>query len=182
MKIIKPVLGILCVLGFVISPANAGPEAFRSGPVFPDFGNITTVDGKPGVPRGTVLKVSFDVSEPAKAGEINRSFDSAARFINMHVDAGMPLENISVAIVIHGGATVDATNNAFYKKRKNADNGNAELLKALASKGVEIYQCGQSAAFLNVGSQDLNSGVTMALSAMTAHALLQQQGYTLNPF
>jgi len=25
-------------------------------------------------------------------------------------------------------------------------------------------------------------GVTMALSAMTAHALLQQDGYTLNPF
>jgi len=25
-------------------------------------------------------------------------------------------------------------------------------------------------------------GVEMALSAMTAHAILQQEGYTLNPF
>lgn len=182
MKIRNFIPGVFCVLGFLMSPANAGMEAFHSGPVLPDFGNITTVDSELGIPEGTVLKVTFDVSKPAKAGEINRGFDSAARFINMHVEAGVPLENISVAVVIHGGASVDATHNAFYKNRKNTDNGNVELLKALASKGVKIYQCGQSAAFFNVANQDLNTGVTMALSAMTAHALLQQEGYTLNPF
>lgn len=177
-------LGAVTLLGFGvwISPAVAGMEKFHSGPVFPTFGNVATVESELDVPNGTVLKVSFDVSQPASAGEINRGFDSAARFINMHVEAGVPLEDISVAIVIHGGATVDATHNAFYKTRKNTDNGNAELLRALASKGVKIYQCGQSAAFLNVATQDLHPDVTMALSAMTAHALLQQDGYTLNPF
>jgi hypothetical protein len=33
-----------------------------------------------------------------------------------------------------------------------------------------------------VKTEDLLPGVEMALSAMTAHALLQQQGYTFNPF
>ncbi|VVS99449.1 hypothetical protein ERY430_40383 [Erythrobacter sp. EC-HK427] len=33
-----------------------------------------------------------------------------------------------------------------------------------------------------VEHDDLIEGVEMALSAMTAHALLQQQGYTINPF
>jgi intracellular sulfur oxidation DsrE/DsrF family protein len=47
---------------------------------------------------------------------------------------------------------------------------------------VQLLVCGQSAAYCDVKSDDLLPGVEMALSAMTAHALLQQQGYTLNPF
>ena len=33
-----------------------------------------------------------------------------------------------------------------------------------------------------VTNDDLLPGVELALSAMTMHALLQQKGYTLNPF
>jgi len=47
---------------------------------------------------------------------------------------------------------------------------------------VKVYLCGQSAAYYDVKNTDLYKGVDMALSAMTAHALLQQQGYSLNPF
>jgi hypothetical protein len=35
---------------------------------------------------------------------------------------------------------------------------------------------------MKVAAEQLIPGVKMALSAMTAHAQLQQQGYTLNPF
>jgi len=52
----------------------------------------------------------------------------------------------------------------------------------LLKNNVEIIVCGQSAAAHGVAKTDLLSGVKMALSAMTARALLQQQGYTLNPF
>jgi hypothetical protein len=34
----------------------------------------------------------------------------------------------------------------------------------------------------DVATDDLLPGVEMALSAMTAHALLQNSGFTLNPF
>jgi intracellular sulfur oxidation DsrE/DsrF family protein len=47
---------------------------------------------------------------------------------------------------------------------------------------VKIIVCGQTAAYYGVKTDELLPGVQMALSAMTAHALLQQQGYTLNPF
>jgi intracellular sulfur oxidation DsrE/DsrF family protein len=47
---------------------------------------------------------------------------------------------------------------------------------------VRIFVCGQSAAYYDVTTNDLLPGVEMALSAMTVHALLQQQGYSLNPF
>ena len=39
-----------------------------------------------------------------------------------------------------------------------------------------------SAAAQDVTNADLQPGVKMALSAITAHAELQRQGYSLNPF
>ena len=58
----------------------------------------------------------------------------------------------------------------------------AGLIAALTGQGVRIIVCGQSAVYYEVATDDLLPGVEMALSAMTAHAVLQQQGYTLNPF
>jgi len=63
-----------------------------------------------------------------------------------------------------------------------AENANAALIKELTENGVEIYLCGQSAAYYGVEKEDLLPNVKMALSAMTAHAILQQKGYTVNPF
>jgi intracellular sulfur oxidation DsrE/DsrF family protein len=53
---------------------------------------------------------------------------------------------------------------------------------ALLGAGARIIVCGQTAAYYDVATEDLLPGVEMALSAMTVHALLQQQGFTLNPF
>ena len=50
---------------------------------------------------------------------------------------------------------------------------------AMRRSGVD--RC-QSAAWANVEKADLLPGVKMALSAMDAHAILQHQGYSLNPF
>ena len=46
---------------------------------------------------------------------------------------------------------------------------------------MRIIICGQSAAAYGVKKSDFHTGVELALSAMTAHALLQQDGYTV-PF
>jgi len=56
------------------------------------------------------------------------------------------------------------------------------LIKELTENGVEIYLCGQSAAYYGIEKKDLLPNVRMALSAMTAHAILQQKDYTVNPF
>ncbi|MEO1574805.1 MAG: DsrE family protein, partial [Pseudomonadota bacterium] len=115
-------------------------------------------------------------------GELNRSLVSAARFLNMHAQAGVPAENMSLAFVIHGKAVHDVTVDAHYSQETDTTNANADLIKALVSQGVTIEVCGQSAAYYGVGVGDLLPGVTMSLSAMTSHAILQQKGYTLNPF
>ena len=70
----------------------------------------------------------------------------------------------------------------YKDKYEGTSNTNTALIKALTDKGVRVILCGQSAAFHGIKNDDLLPSVEMALSAMTAHALLQQEGYTLNPF
>ena len=135
------------------------------------------------VPANTVFKLVFDVAKAADPDKLNRSIESAARFINMHVAAGVPLENIQLAVVVHGSASIEMTNQTFFAaKQGGLKNASAIAIAQLQEKGVRFYLCGQSAAANGISNFDLLPGVNMALSAMTAHALLHQQGFAINPF
>ena len=96
----------------------------------------------------------------------------------MHAAAGVPADRLEVAIVVHGRAAFDLVTDA----RRGEANANAALVAALIGAGVTIQLCGQTAAYYDISVGDLLPGVQMSLSAMTSHALLQQRGYTLNPF
>lgn len=180
----KPILAVIMgALALTVSSfAHAGPEAFHPGEAIPDYGRIADVENEFPIAEGMEFHVVFDLADAAEPGEVNRGLESLARFINMHVAAGVPAEDIHLAVVIHGGATHDVTNDAHYEPLKGAPNANAALVEALSAFDMRIYVCGQSAAYNDVTNEDLLPGVTMALSAMTAHAQLQQEGYTLNPF
>lgn len=157
--------------------ANAQQSTFGTGPVIDGFGPVAPVSDLR-LNAETKLKVAFDLAEAAEAGQINRRLESAARFLNMHANSGVPVEQISIAIVVHGPAAMDLVKSDRY----GSDNANSELIAALIGSGVSIELCGQTAAFREISEHDLLPGVTMSLSAMTSHALLQQSGYTLNPF
>ena len=173
----------------VLAPGTAAQAqdslrpGFHAGTVIKEFGAIATVEGRNPIPPASTFSIAFDVSEPGKAGSINRSIETAARFINMHVEAGVPREAIRLAVVVHGQASFDLTDAATYAAKHNgATNANLAAIATLLQHDVQFILCGQSAAALGIGRDKLAPGVTMSLSAMTAHALLQQQGYTLNPF
>ena len=173
----------LIALGIVTMPLAAQTSRFHPGPIFTEFGNVASIETTMAIPADAAFAVAFDTSSRADVGEINRTLSSAARFINMHVEAGIPVENIRVAVVIHGQASLDLTNAEFYAARQDgAENATAPAIAALTAHGVQVILCGQTAAYYEIGNEDLLPGVDMALSAMTAHALLQQQGFTLNPF
>ena len=175
-------LGLLA-LCLSTTPLSAQNSSFHRGTAIPEFGQIATIETDMPIPQDTKFNISYDLAKGASIGEINRSFNTAARFINMHIEAGVRQDNIKLAIVVHGTASLDLTDNAFYKtKYEGADNANKKVVAALLAAGVEIIICGQSAAAHGISKSDLLPGVKMSLSAMTAHALLQQQGYTLNPF
>lgn len=184
MTIKQIILAIAGSIAALATPAVAQDmSAFTTGPVFEDYGPNAPVEATMDIPEGTEFKVAFDVAAGAEAGELNRTLQSAARFINMHVRAGVPLENIQVAVVVHGKASEDPLSADEYARRRDgAENANIALIAALADKGMRVILCGQSAAAYGISNDMLAPGVEMALSAMTAHALLQQDGYTVNPF
>ena len=162
--------------------ATAGRDAFQPGPAIPEYGRIAEVENEFPIEEGAVFQVAFDIADQAEPGSLNRNIESAARFINMHVAAGMPEENIHVALVIHGGAVKDVVIDDRYADFSEEGNPNAALIAALVEHGVRIYVCGQSSAYQDIDNDDLLPGVSMALSAMTAHAQLSAEGFSSNPF
>ena len=158
-------------------PAFAGMEDFVPGTVVPDYGKYAPVEGVT-LPADTHFKVAFDVSEAGPGDAVSKRLESPARFLNMNAAAGVTAENMSVAIVVHGGAWTDLLTD----EARGSANPNAGLVAELVAAGATIELCGQTAAAHDVKQENLLPGVTIALSAMTAHAMLQQDGYTLNPF
>lgn len=163
----------LLMLTVCTTTTHADEATFTTGPVFTEFGPVAAVDATMSIPPGTVFRHSFDVATKAASGEPNSTLMSAARFINMHARDGIAADDIQVAVVVHGQAVFDVADN---------QSSSAALVAVLVENGVRIIVCGQSAAYRDISVDDLLPGVEMALSAMTAHAVLQQQGFTLNPF
>ena len=174
----------LAALLLPLAPLAAAPKpGFTEGPVFTTFAPVAAVKSDLPIPPGTVLKVAFGVSAKATPGELNHSIETAARFVNMHAAAGVPRENIHVAVVVYGPASPDVLKPAAYAARNaGAANGSAAAIGEMMAKGVDIILCGQSAAGAGIDKADVLPGVKLSLSAMTAFALLQQQGYSVNPF
>ena len=176
---------LLLPLAVLLIPAAAQAQEnkFQPGTVLSEFGKIAPVQTDFKIPRGTKFKVLYDIVDGAEPGALNRKLNTPARFLNMHAAAGVPEKNMKLAVVIHGKASLDvASAKAYGAAYEGAENGNVEIIKALIEQGVRVILCGQSAAYYGVGHEDMLPGVEMALSAMTAHAILQQEGYTLNPF
>ncbi|MDJ0879625.1 MAG: DsrE family protein [Halieaceae bacterium] len=169
----------LLLAALLVSTTALGDiRAFSTGPAIEDYGPAALVSGAMPIPTGTTFKIAFDVRVAGEGDKPNRTLEAAARFFNMHARAGVPVQNIELAVVVHGPAHRDL----LKVSARSEPNPSAALIEQLIAHGVKIHLCGQTAAFYDVKVQDLLPGVEMSLSAMTSHALLQQQGYTLNPF
>ncbi|MEZ5693747.1 MAG: DsrE family protein [Altererythrobacter sp.] len=174
---------LLAALALAAPAAAQDMSVFKTGPVFEDFGPHAPVEGIDTVPADTEFAIAFDVSVPAEEGKRSRSIESAARFINMHAAAGVDPDNIRIAVVIHGKASMDLlTDEAWAAKGNEGENPSGAMVREMLDQGVRFILCGQSGAAYGIRQEDLIPGVETALSAMTAHALLQQRGYTVNPF
>ena len=176
-------LAILAALLFAVPVSAQDMSAFRTGPVFENFGPHAPIEGMGQVPADTEFAIAFDVAKPAEEGKANRGFESAARFINMHVAAGVDPDNIRIAVVVHGKASLELmSDEAWAAKGNEGANPSSAMIREMLDHGVRFILCGQSGTANGMTQEDLIPGVETALSAMTAHALLQQRGYTVNPF
>ena len=108
-------------------------------PVISGFGNFYQLPEHAPIAADTRFKIAFDVAEAAQTGEQNNHINSLARFINMHVAHGVKPENIELALVIHGSASVDVLANEHYLKRFKSDNKNQHLITQLLRNNTQVY-------------------------------------------
>jgi len=171
------------ILPLIYCAVASGAPATKS-PVFTDYGAVYHItDLNVPLKENFHYKVLFDISTgPESEGQLNKNIESVARFINMHVMHGVKLENIDIAVVLHGEATKAGLTNKAYQQRYLEDNPSLDLIQKLHAKGVKFYQCGQSAYYQKVKTKDLSKEVRMALSAMTMLTELQSEGYRIIPW
>jgi len=156
----------------------------EAGPVIKDFGKVWKVQNAD-YPTKTAqeFKVVFDVmNSPDNPSQRNASIETAARFLNMHAQSGVPIAQLHVALVVHNKASKDLITNEAYQNRFGIDNPNAEMIAQLLDADVDILFCGQSSMSRNFPKNELIPGVQLALSAMTALIQLQNEGYTFIKF
>ena len=175
---------IILFLTGVFSFKRCVAQESSPGPVFKSLGAVYDVPEADFVPDSTrVLMAIFDIERLQEdPTEVNPLINSLARYINMHVRKGIPLQNIHLAFVVHGVSGKDALTNEAYRARYGVDNPNTAHIKALAEKGVHMFICGQSATWTGYKKSEIMPEVKMALSAMTVLTVYQANAYSLIRF
>ena len=154
------------------------------GPVFDKIGATYNIENADFIPDSTsVLKAIFDIDYmPKDSSTSNSLISSLHRYLNMHVKNGVKESNISLAFVLHGASTKDALTNEVYEKKYGVKNPNIDLIKSLSKHGVDMYICGQSAAYSGISKSDIMPEIKLALSAMSVLTVYQSDGYSLIKF
>ena len=155
-----------------------------TAPLIQDYGPVYYVPEKPlDLPPDVRLKAVFDIAAtPAEIDTHNHRLETVARYLNMHVRAGVASQQLSAAVVLHGRATRSALGEQAFEKRFGQPNPDAELLRQLTEAGVRIVVCGQSAAALGFSHDEFAAHTEIALSAMTALVMFQTDGFALIPW
>lgn len=173
---------LLTILLLGHSPVHS--QTKESGPIITGYGEVWRVENPDFKTYASkAYKVVFDIMNTSESPDkLNKSIETAARFLNMHAQSGVPLSNLDVALVIQNRASKDLLKNSEYKKRYVTDNPNEELIQKLLDAGVSIVFCGQSSISRNIPVSGTIDGVELALSAMTALIQLQDDGFQLIKF
>ncbi|MGI9261148.1 MAG: DsrE family protein [Woeseiaceae bacterium] len=173
---------ILAVLAIGLSSqasaqeASTGPYVKAGGPAF------EVADRDVPLKEGHKYRVVYELTGyPGEKTDVNRPLSVVARFMNMHGKNGVPLENLDVAVVVHGQTLLAMMNDEAYEEMFGVKNPSLALINDLAEAGVQFYACGQSLGFRGLDKGVLAEPVKVGLSAMTMLVTLQADGYTFLP-
>jgi intracellular sulfur oxidation DsrE/DsrF family protein len=176
-----PILLMSMLMSLLIPTQLAAADwSPQTGPVIAGRGPWVPVETTWSPPEGHHFRVVFDIATATEdPADGSREIESAARYINMQVGSGVPLEDLEVAVVLHSGAGRYALSAEAYQARFGVPHPEADLLVQLEAAGVSIYLCGQTAGYRDYRNEQLHPSVDMALSALTVVTYLQDLGWAV---
>lgn len=147
-------------------------------PIIKGYGGIYEIEDSVNPDPGMEYKIVVDLKFLDRDKEsVNRGLDNVARMMNLHGLGGVKAENVSVAVVIHGGATDLVLTNEAYQKRYEVYNPNLELISILKQAGVEVYVCGQSLLAREYEPEEVNPEISIGLSMLTVFTTYMHKGF-----
>lgn len=170
-KFILP-LFIVLTIAFTV---NAQEAKF---PIVAGFGGIFEIKNAINPNTDQEYEIVIDLKTLQRDKEsLNPGLNNVARMMNLHGLGGVSSENLSVVVVIHGGATDVILDNETYKSKYELDNPNIELIDALKEAGADIFVCGQSLLARNYPLESVNQDVKIGLSMLTTFTSYMHQGF-----
>ncbi|MCK5677919.1 MAG: DsrE family protein [Flavobacteriaceae bacterium] len=154
------------------------------GPIIKDFGQVYKIKNPDLLlDKNKKYKIIFDVYTDSKnTKKQNASINTVARFLNMHAQNNIRVQNLDIVLVLHGAATKNVISDKAFQREFKMNNPNTKLIKALDKANVKVYVCGQSFAHKGYERSDLSKNVALSLSALTALVEYQSKGYQLITF
>lgn len=111
--------------------------------------------------------------------KVNWVLYNIGRIYNLHVEAGIPKEQINIVVALHNLAGDAFYTNKVYQEEYEVENPNVDLINELKANGVRFLMCGQSLAFSGKKKNDLLPGTNVTLTAQTTITSYQLKGYAL---
>lgn len=144
------------------------------------FSGVVPVENATEIPDPDLdYKLMFELTKNKNdsLSGLNADLVEIARVINLHVASGIPMENIHLAIVVHGPALNAFTTNTFYNEKFKKDNPNLDLIKDLEGLGAKFIACGQAMFFFDVNREALLPNFKVSLTAQTILSSYKLKGY-----
>ena len=128
----------LLLFSVTVAPAFAAEPV--TGPVIDNYGPVFAVpEGSFNLDPDQDYKIIMDIGKgPEDPAAVNRSIESAARFLNLHARNGINAEQLSIAVVLHGSAGRAALTDQAHTEHFDVANGSRALLEELSQAGVNI--------------------------------------------
>ena len=99
----------VCSAALLADEPSLGPAIEGYGPTCPINDRDVPLE------KGAVYKAVFDAAAYSDdTTSLNTRFVSVARYLNLHARNGVPVENMDLALVVHGRALKSVMNNAAY--------------------------------------------------------------------
>lgn len=171
---------IACAALIAFTVAQPHPDARLTYPRIHGAGGVLPVGPDALMPSTLAehrLYIDVDSDGPARDNDVNVRLHTAAKLLNLYALAGVPNDKVHMVVLFYGRGVDLALSDKAYEQKFGHPNPNASLINQLHKANVKMVVCGQALGHQNFVASNVRSGMTLALSALTAREELQAAGY-----